>query len=155
MDRRSESARVHRRPADPDVQRLHRVVAQPSSGSHEYLKRIPVRDRSTLILVPTASVATVAAHGERLTVATLDHQEHSMYYRLKDLEQRLDPAEFVRVNRGLLVNVNAIARIVAGTSGTHRVILHNGAEARMSRIQVQRFRRVLVHALVEGGGSAE
>ena|SRR5579864_9453431 len=155
MERRSESGRGRRRPVDPDAQRLNRVVAQPSSGSQEYLKRIPVRDRSTLILVPTSSVAIVAAHGERLTVTTLDHQEHSMYYRLKDLERRLDPAEFVRVSRGLLVNVNAVARILAGTSGTNRVILQNGDEVRMSRIQVQRFRRVLVHALVESGGSAE
>src|ERR1700681_1364468 len=80
MGRQAESGGGHRRVADADLRRLRRVVAQPSTVSHEYLRRIPVRDRASVILVPTSSVATVAAHGERLTITTLDHQDHSMCY---------------------------------------------------------------------------
>jgi DNA-binding LytR/AlgR family response regulator len=70
-----------------------------------------------------------------------------MYYRLKDLEARLDPAEFIRLSCGTLANVNAVSRIVAGSSGTHRVVLQNGDEVGMSRIQTQRLRHVLLRLL--------
>jgi DNA-binding LytR/AlgR family response regulator len=106
-----------------------------------------VREGDTLILVPTSSVAAVAAHGERLIITTLDHHRHTMHYRLKDLEARLDPAEFIRLSRGTLANVNAVSRIVAGPSGTNRVILQNGDEVGMSRIQTQRLRHVLLRLL--------
>ena len=70
-----------------------------------------------------------------------------MTYRLKDLERRLDPAEFVRLSRGMLVNVDAVARILSSSSGTSRVILHNGDEIGMSRIETKRLRRVVVEVL--------
>jgi two-component system LytT family response regulator len=131
----------------PEVRRLRSAVARRAGTPREYLTRIPVREGDTLILVPTSCVAAVAAHGERLIITTLDHQRHTMTYRLKDLEMRLDPAEFIRLSRGTLANVNAVARIVAGPSGTNRVILQNGDEVGMSRIQTQRLRHVLLRLL--------
>jgi DNA-binding LytR/AlgR family response regulator len=131
----------------PEVRRLRSAIAHRAGTPREYLTRIPVREGDTLILVPTSRVAAIAAQGERLIITTLDHQHHTMYYRLKDLEVRLDPAEFIRLSRGTLANVNAVSRIVAGPSGTNRVILQNGDEVGMSRIQTQRLRHVLLRLL--------
>jgi DNA-binding LytR/AlgR family response regulator len=141
---RSESRRGRQEPVSAEVGRLRSVITHRAAAPREYLTRIPVREGDTLILVPTSRVAAVAAQGERLIITTLDHQQHSMYYRLKNLEMRLDPAEFIRLSRGLLANVNAISRIITGPSGTNRVILENGDEVGMSRIQTQRLRHVLL-----------
>jgi two-component system LytT family response regulator len=123
--------------------RLRAALAERSSSRREYLTRIPIRDGASLTLVPTALVAMIVAHGEKLTITTLDHQRHSLLYRLKDLEARLDPAEFVRLGRGALANLNAVSRIVAGPSGRKKVILKNGDELAMSRIEAQRLRRIV------------
>jgi DNA-binding LytR/AlgR family response regulator len=144
---RSGSRRGRQERVSAEVGRLRSVITHRAVTPHEYLTRIPVRDGDTLILVPTSRVAAVAAHGERLIITTLDRQRHSMYYRLKNLEARLDPAEFIRLSRGMLANVNAISRIITGSSGTNRVILENGDEVGMSRIQTQRLRHVLLGLL--------
>ena len=128
----------------PGGARLRAALAKPRPASEpEYLTRIPVRDRTTLVVVPTSQVATIVAEGERHTITTIDHHQHSLLYRLRDLEARLDPAVFIRLNRGALVNINAVSRIVAGPSGTNVVIFENGQELCMSRIQSQRLRRIL------------
>jgi DNA-binding LytR/AlgR family response regulator len=113
----------------------------------EYLTRIPVRNRTTILLVPISQVVAIAADGSKLTIITRDHQQHSWEYRLKDLEARLDPAVFMRLNRGALVNVNAVSRVVGAAGGTSRVVLENGQELAMSRKQSQRLRRVLLRLL--------
>ena len=38
-------------------------------------------------------------------------ERHTIAYRLKDLERRLDPARFIRLSRGILANVEQIAKI--------------------------------------------
>jgi DNA-binding LytR/AlgR family response regulator len=142
--RESTSGR-RKRPASEST-RLRTALAGPVEG-REFLKRIPIRAEGGLLLVPTCRVVTIVAKGERLMVATVDQSEHTFYYRLKDLEARLDPAEFIRLSRSILVNLNAVSRIASGSSGTNTVIFENGQEMRMSRNQAARLRRVLLDLL--------
>src|SRR5918994_1169352 len=69
-----------------------------------YLERIPVRERSEIILVPVANIASVVADGELLHITTAGNDRYSINYRLKELESRLDPARFARLSRGTIVN---------------------------------------------------
>lgn len=124
--------------------RLRAALAKPLvSPSPEYLRRIPVRNGLNLVLLPTSQVTTIVAEGEILVISTLGGATHSFNYRLKDLAAHLDPAEFVRLGRGSLANLNTVTRLVAGTGGTNRVIFTDGRELSMSRIQSKRLREVL------------
>jgi DNA-binding LytR/AlgR family response regulator len=109
-----------------------------------YLIRIPVRCRSEVILVPVSQVAAIVADAERLTITTIGSKQYVMNYRLKDLESRLDPAQFIRLSRAALVNVSVVSRIVVRQSGINTVILENGQELSMSRLQSRLLRQTLL-----------
>jgi two-component system, LytTR family, response regulator len=96
-----------------------------------------------VFLVPVAQVAAIVADSERLTITTIGGKQYVIYYRLKDLESRLDPEQFVRLSRAALVNLSAVSRIVVRQSGTHTVILENGQELSMSRLQSRQLRPML------------
>jgi len=100
-----------------------------------------------MVLVPAAEVVMVEAHGERLTITTRDQRRHTILYRLKNLEERLDPGQFVRLGRGLIVNFSAIERFVTDRAGTSTVVLNNGQTLKMSRMQTVRLRRLLQDVL--------
>lgn len=136
----------HKRPVS-ELTRLRTALVGPGAPPHAFLTRIPIRTDDGLFLVPTSSVVAIVAKGVRLTVTTVDHAQHSLLYRLRDLEARLDPSDFLRVSRGVIVNINAVSRIVSEASGTSRVVLKSGEEMRMSRNQTGRLRRVLLDAL--------
>jgi two-component system LytT family response regulator len=100
-----------------------------------YLERIPVRQRDEVLIVPVHQVASVVAEGELLHITTIQKERHTVAYRLKDLERRLDPARFIRLGRGTLVNVGLITKVSAMPGGTHVALLTNGLKLPISRLQ--------------------
>jgi DNA-binding LytR/AlgR family response regulator len=115
-------------------------AAAPAPPPADYLRRIPVQQRHDVVLVPCAQVAAIVADGSRLTITTVANQQYVIEHPLVDLETRLNPSQFIRLNRGALVNVDAITRIVFRPGGTGRVVLHSGQEIGASRIQLRRLR---------------
>jgi two-component system LytT family response regulator len=101
----------------------------------QILKRIPVRNREEILLLPVKEIASVVAEGELLHITTLGNDRYSINYRLKDLEARLDPSMFVRLSRGALANVEFIERVNPMPGGTYVVSLTNGQELSVSRLQ--------------------
>jgi two-component system LytT family response regulator len=108
------------------------------------LVRIPVRRRDDIVLLPVTQIASVVADGELLYLTTMRGEKHTISYRLKDLEARLDQARFVRLERGALVNVDAITRVSPMPGGTYLVTLSNGQEIRASRLQSRILRDQLL-----------
>jgi len=100
-----------------------------------YLERIPVRRRDDVVLVPVNQVASIVANGELLTITTVRNERHTITYRLKDIEARLDPARFIRLGRGTLANVDVITKVSAMPGGTHVATLANGQKLQVSRLQ--------------------
>jgi len=145
--RPSKPARGVRQPATSESLRLRAAIVAPAGARREFLARIPVRTDDGVLLIPASRVAVIAAHGSRLTITTLDQSEHSFEYRLKNLEARLDPSEFLRLNRSVIVRLSIIARISKGRSGTNKVFLENGQQLIMSRKQAVRLRRVVLAVL--------
>jgi two-component system LytT family response regulator len=100
-----------------------------------YLERIPVRCREEVLIVPVSQIASIVADGELLKITTIQNERHTITYRLKDLESRLDPARFMRLGRGTLANVDLIAKVSVMPGGTHVAVLSTGHKLPVSRLQ--------------------
>ena len=70
-----------------------------------------------------------------LKITTIQNERHTITYRLKDLESRLDPARFMRLGRGTLANVDLIAKVSVMPGGTHVAVLSTGHKLPVSRLQ--------------------
>lgn len=108
------------------------------------LRRIPVRRRNEIMLVPVSEVASVIADGELLHVTTISGVKHTIAYRLKDLETRLDPEEFIRVSRGILANISVITKATPMPGGMFVLSLSNGQELHASRFHSRMLRERLL-----------
>jgi len=116
----------------------YEATARPSS-----LERIPVRKRDEIVLVPVTSLASIVAEGELLYLNTIKGERHTITFRLKDLETRLDPGRFVRLGRGTLANVDQIVKLHVMPGGTHVAQLANGQRLQVSRLQSRVLRERL------------
>ena len=125
--------------------RVGAAVADYESAAHAPpLERIPVRKRDQIIIVPVPQIASIVAEGELLHLTTMKNEQHAITYRLRDLEARLDPAQFVRLGRGTLANVDAIVKINVMPGGTHIALLSNGQKLQVSRLQSRVIRERLL-----------
>ena len=53
--------------------------------------------------------------------------------RIGAIAARLDPAQFLRVNRSTLVRLDAVREMHEWSHGDYRVVMHDGAELIWSR----------------------
>ena len=117
------------------------AALETSSGP---LRRVPVRRRDEIVFVLVEEIASVIANGELLYMTTLRGEKHTISYRLKDLEARLGSVDFVRLSRGIIANVDAIARVMPMPGGTYRVDLVNGQQLQSSRFHSRVLRERLL-----------
>ncbi len=123
---------------------VHAAVDSLVSQTSELLRRIPVRKRSDIVLVPVEDIAAIIADGELLHLTTVRGEKHTITYRLKDLEARLDPQFFVRLSRGIVVNVTMIRKVAPLTGGTYVFTLTTGQALEASRLQSRVLRQRLL-----------
>jgi two-component system LytT family response regulator len=88
-----------------------------------------------VVIVPVHQIASIVAEGELLHITTIQKERHTITYRLKDLERRLDPSRFIRLGRGTLANVELITKVSTMPGGTHLAVLGNGQKLQVSRLQ--------------------
>jgi two-component system LytT family response regulator len=111
------------------------LSAYEAAAKPPYLERLPVRRREEVFLIPIGQIASIVADGELLNITTIRNERHIITYRLKDLEQRLAPARFVRLGRGTLANIDVITKVSIMPGGTRVAQLSNGQSLQVSRLQ--------------------
>jgi len=98
----------------------------------EYLRRIAVRSGGKVEMVQVPDIEWVEAAGNYVRLHTATSRP-LLRETMRHLAERLDPARFVRIHRGALVNLDAVARMEPLVSGDYLVRLRSGARLRMSR----------------------
>lgn len=114
------------------------------AAPQQYLRRIPVRKKEDILILPVEQVAAIVADGELLHLTTIQGERFTITYRLKNLEARLDPSKFVRLSRGTLANVQMIHRISPMPGGTYVVTLRNNLQLPVSRLRARALRDELL-----------
>jgi two-component system, LytTR family, response regulator len=120
------------------------VDAYEAEARLPYLERIPVRRQDDVLLLPVKQIASIVAERELLHITTARGDRHTITYRLKDLEVRLDPSKFVRLGRGALAAIEMIGKVHLMPGGAYLVTLTNGEELQVSRIQSRVVRERLL-----------
>ncbi len=79
-----------------------------------------------------------------LHITTSRKETYSITYRLKDLEARLDPSQFIRLSRSAIARQDLISRVTLMPGGTYIVTLKNDQRLPVSRIQSRILREQLL-----------
>lgn len=120
------------------------ATAYERAGKRQYTDRLPLRQRDKVSLVPVRTIVSIVAEGELLHITTTANDTYTVAHRLHALEARLDPRRFIRLGRGTVVNVDAIAHVNPMPGGTYVAVMSNGRELSVSRIQSKALRETLL-----------
>ncbi len=97
-------------------------------GEHgRWLEHLVVKSRGRIFFVSVDEVERIEAAGNYVELHIGD-DEHLVRGTLKGLEQKLDPARFIRVHRSHIVNIRRIREIHPWFNGDYRIVLQSGAE---------------------------
>lgn len=110
-------------------QLMGKQVAEPSEN---YLKRVLVKETGRMFLVKTDEISHFDADGNYITLH-VGAKMHTIYESLSSLEARLDPADFIRVSRSFIINVNYISELESYFNGEYIVHLSTGEKIKCTR----------------------
>ena len=102
------------------------------TGVKSYPDKIAIKDSGETTLVETQDIDWVDAAGDYMCIHA-NNETHVMRITMKELEDQLDPAQFQRVHRSTIVNLNRVTKVCAHMNGEFHLILNNGASIKMSR----------------------
>jgi two-component system LytT family response regulator len=129
------------------VQRARQALAAQQAGAasqnllallgqakpeREYLTRIPVRVGDRVIFVKAEQIEYIESAGNYIVLHTAK-ENHVVRETLTALEEKLEPKQFLRINRSTLVRVDQIKEFQPLFKGEHAVLLHNGKQLTMTR----------------------
>ena len=90
------------------------------------LSRIFVRDGNRIVPIPVASMERVQGADDYVTICTAT-KEYLVSLRLSDLESHLSRANFLRIHRSHLINLEYVISIEAYDAARVQVVMKSGA----------------------------
>ncbi|HEY2294945.1 MAG TPA: response regulator [Thermoanaerobaculia bacterium] len=123
--------RIEQGPGDLD-ERIGRLLAavRPASGALRQI--LAEKEEGRQILLAVGEIDLIRADGNYLTFLSKG-EEHRRRGTLREIEERLDPAQFVRLNRSEIVRLEAVRELQPWFHGDARVILKDGSVLTWSR----------------------
>lgn len=126
-------------PASPATTRTD-TPAPAAVPAGRWLERIPVEMRGQVRVVPVDDIEYITASGPYAELHTTE-RGFVIRERMQALEERLDPARFLRIHRSVIVRLDRIDALLRGGGGDYAVRLKNGVKLRVSRTRVEELER--------------
>jgi two-component system LytT family response regulator len=136
-------ARVGKRIAGESAPRREDLrVLLDSLRSGSTRKRFVVRTPKGHYFVPAHDVECAVAEGNYIALHA-GGRTHLVRETMRSFEEGVDPDEFMRIHRSVMVRIDAIARVEPSGHGEYRVLMKNGARFESSRSYGDRVRALL------------
>ena len=107
-----------------------------------YIQRIPVKTGTRVELVPVAQIDWIEA-ADYYVILHVGSKSHLIRETMQWLEAKLNPAQFVRIHRGSIVQLDRIKELRSKETGDYVVRLSSGEELNMSRRRKQDLEKAL------------
>jgi two-component system LytT family response regulator len=104
---------------------------KPVSISH-YSDVLAIKDAGEVSRVPVKDILWIDAAGDYMCVHTAENT-HILRKTMKQLEESLDPKQFIRSHRSTIVNKNFINKFCSQLNGEYYLVMKNGKELKVSR----------------------
>ena len=115
----------------PDSEVLATTLAR-IRNEEQYVRRLLIPNEGRSFFVAAREITRLESDGNSVAVHTA-RGSHSLRTTLESLETRLDPAQFARVHRSHVVNIDEIAEIHPWFHGDYKIKMRDGSEIGWSR----------------------
>jgi two-component system LytT family response regulator len=110
--------------------------------ANPWLSRLAIKDENGIVFVPVEQILWIEAANKYVVVHTTS-RTHIVRQTIKSLEDTLNPKEFLRIHRSILVRKAAVRGLHPLFHGDYIVKLTNGEPRQPSPADEARFRTML------------
>jgi two-component system LytT family response regulator len=114
------------------IRRMGTRESLPGKEAGRWLTRLPIKDENGIVFVPVEQILWIEAANKYVVIHTTG-ASHIARQTIQSLEDTLDPRQFVRIHRSIVVRKAAVRGLHPLFHGDYVVKLINGAELTLSR----------------------
>ena len=118
------------------------AAPRESAAPHGYLERIAVEMKGKVRVVPVSQIDYITASGPYAELHVGDRM-FVIRESMQTLEERLDPADFLRIHRSAIVRLDLVDTFLRAPGGDYEVQLKGGVRLRVSRSRREELERKL------------
>ncbi|MGH9935786.1 MAG: LytR/AlgR family response regulator transcription factor [Blastocatellia bacterium] len=111
-------------------------------GRPRFLERVVIKSSGRIFFLDVNEIDWIEA-ADNYVRLRVGGRAHLLHETLSGLEQKLDPAKFIRIHRSRMVNVNGIAELHPLFHGEFTIVLKDGTELTTGRSFSERLRELL------------
>ncbi len=111
---------------------------------HKYSDILAIKDAGETSRVPVSDILWIDAAGDYMCVHT-EESTHILRKTMKQLEETLDPNQFIRSHRSTIVNKSYIKKFCSQLNGEYYLVMNNGKELKVSRSYKEKV-KLAVHS---------
>lgn len=100
-------------------EKMHRLIEQVQAS--RYKERLLIKRGQQLSYLKTSSAAFCFADGKLCYAVDFSNNKFLLENNLSQLEEQLDPGKFYRINRHLLINIDAVSKVHTWLGGRLKV----------------------------------
>lgn len=105
---------------NPDYEEIREAIRR---GEKKYRRRFLISKGAAWYMLTTGDIAYIHSSNRITTAVTFAGQNHIIDFPLEVLEEQLNPEEFFRANRQLMVHVRAIEKVENHFGGKLKMLL--------------------------------
>ena len=139
-----ERARKELRASGSNGTRLQNLL-QAVQTQRRYLQRVVVKSRGRVVFLKSCDIDWLEGSGNYVTLH-VHHDTYLLRESLTALERKLDPAQFIRLHRSAIVNVDRIKELAPWSGGEQAVFLHDGTQLTIGRVFRDRITALLTNS---------
>jgi two-component system, LytTR family, response regulator len=135
--------RVRARRSGDVVEHLQRLIADLKKHA-DYTDRVLINENDRAFFVPIADVAWIEGARNYLVLHTAA-KAHTIRGKLDTFSKKLNPSEFVRVNRSAIVRLDSVRELQPWFHGEYKIVMQDGVTIPWTRryITADASRRIL------------
>jgi two-component system, LytTR family, response regulator len=108
-----------------------RILSLLAGREPRYLERFIIKAEGRVFFLKADEIEWIEAEGNYVTLHA-GGKGHLFREAISSLETKLDPRKFQRIGRSAIVNLDSIRELQPWFRGDYKIILHDGAELKLS-----------------------
>ena len=117
-------------------------MVREAAGRNKPLGRVLIRDGAKVHVINAEKIEHVEAQDDYVQIRS-EGKSYLKNQRMSELEEQLDPQQFLRIHRSYIVNIAFVDRIEQATKDSHVAVLKDGSRVPVSRSGYQKIRAVV------------
>jgi two-component system LytT family response regulator len=123
-----------------------RALVEGLKVEKQYLERLSIKAGGRISFIAVEEIDWVEA-ADNYIIVHAGRDTHLLHTTMKGLEDRLDPARFIRIHRSTIVNLQRVKELHPMFHGEYRIILKDGTELATGRSYREKLKCLLDNSL--------